>query len=416
MRLLNAMIVFATVARAEMACWISWPEFAAEVAAQNGALAAARARVAQARFAAAEAEAAFRPSLSASASLRRADRDSADAATRSAAGVDARYVLYAGGSDRARLQKARAERDAAEAEYDAVRAAIGAEARRAYVRLLFAQERLALAEKIAERRRQNVDLVRLRYEAGAENKGALLRVEAAAEQAAADVAQARRELPLRQRELSALAGREGRIRWVARDALEPPSAPEEPEWGALARSLPAVRSAAARAESARAAARAARGARQPEIALQANLQREGENASLDREGWSIGATVAVPLYTGGGLPARIFAAESAARAAELDADEQRRAVLVELERAYAEVWAALDQVRVQRAFLEAAETRAEIARAQYANGLLSFQTWDQIEDELIASQQNVLARVRDAALAAAEWDRAQGRSPLPEDP
>ncbi|MCS6770596.1 MAG: TolC family protein [Kiritimatiellae bacterium] len=401
--------------RAETARAVGWEEFCLEVAARNAALEAARERAEQARRLVDEAAARFWPSLSVSADRSRSESDGGTT-DRTSAGLSAQYALYAGGSDRARWLQARANADVSEAELAAARSLVGAEARSAFVRLLFAQERAALAEKISERRRQNFELVRLRFEAGAENKGSLLRVEAALRRAEAEVREAKRDIPVRQRELSALAGYDDPVAWVAVGSLEAPEPPDESDWGPLVRSVPAVRAAAARAEAASAAAALARGERRPEISLQANLQREGEGDRLDQEGWSIGAAVSIPLFTGGGLPARYAAAEAAARAARAEADQALRTAAAELERARADLMNALDQVEVLRAFRAAAEIRAEIARAQYANGLLSFQTWDQIEDELIQSEQNLLAQLRDAALAAAEWDRARGVSPLPEAP
>ena len=74
---------------------------------------------------------------------------------------------------------------------------------------------------------------------------------------------------------------------------------------------------------------------------------------------------------------------------------------------------AAGKVGVQQEFLHAAQVREEIASSQYATGLLSFQDWDLIEDDLIANQKAMLASQRDALIGEATWERAQGRSALP---
>jgi outer membrane protein TolC len=335
---------------------------------------------------------------------------------RTSLGLEARYTLYAGGSDRARVLRARAFVDVAEAELRETYASVGAEARRAFVGLQFAQQRAALAETILERRRQNLELVRLRFDSGAENKGSLLRVEAAALQAEVDLEQARREIAVRQRELSSLAGQDARTAWVARGDLAMPEAPSEPDSRTLARAAPRVRAARARVAAARATDAIARGALRPEMAVRGSVDRTGDAWPPDRDGWSASVTLSWPLFTGGRNLSQLAAAQTDTRAAEARLDQEMLAQELALETAYANLLNAIRQVEVQLAFRNAAETRAEIARAQYANGLLSFQTWDQIEDELIQSRQNLLARMRDAALAEAEWERARGRSPLPDMP
>lgn len=405
-------------AHADTARWVAWAEIAEEVAERNASLLAAREARAAARANARAAEASFWPSVSGSAGLSRSDANDTQGgpADRTAIGVDARYALYAGGADRARARQARAALEQVEAEFADLRASIGAEVRRAYIRLVFAQKRVALAESIAERRRQNLDLVRLRFDGGGEHMGSLLRVEAGARQAEADLAQAQRDVPVRQRELTGLAGRDERIAWVARDDLTVPEQPSAPDWGTAVRAMPRVRAAAARLAARRESAAIARGAIRPELALRGGVDRSGDSWPPDRDSWSIGATLSMPFFTGGRNLNQLAAAQAELRQAEAALDREVRAARLDLESAHADLLNAIEQVAVQQAFRDAAEARAEIARVQYANGLLSFQNWDQIEDELIQSQQNLLARIRDAALAAAEWDRVRGQSPLPEHP
>ena len=69
---------------------------------------------------------------------------------------------------------------------------------------------------------------------------------------------------------------------------------------------------------------------------------------------------------------------------------------------------AVERLSVDEAFLEAAITRAEIARSKYAQGLMSFEDWDRIENDLIVRQKAVLFSRRDRVTAQAAWEQAQG--------
>jgi hypothetical protein len=57
--------------------------------------------------------------------------------------------------------------------------------------------------------------------------------------------------------------------------------------------------------------------------------------------------------------------------------------------------------------------RAEIARSKYNNGLLSFEDWDLIENDLINRQKALLVSVRERVTAEAGWEQARGEGAIP---
>jgi len=122
--------------------------------------------------------------------------------------------------------------------------------------------------------------------------------------------------------------------------------------------------------------------------------------------------VSLPLFSGGET---FFAVQSAkaerdrTQAALESTDNQ---TVLALTQAFAAYHDAVERLSVQRQFLHAAQVREEIATSQYTTGLLSFQDWDVIEDDLIANQKTMLTSQRDAVIAEAAWDQRQGKSPL----
>jgi outer membrane protein TolC len=86
---------------------------------------------------------------------------------------------------------------------------------------------------------------------------------------------------------------------------------------------------------------------------------------------------------------------------------------VALEQAYSGYVQAVEQVNVSQAFVEAAQTRAEISRAQYNNGLLTFNDWNLIENDLTQRQTNYVVSQRDRVSAEAAWEQAQGKGVIP---
>ncbi len=86
----------------------------------------------------------------------------------------------------------------------------------------------------------------------------------------------------------------------------------------------------------------------------------------------------------------------------------RRDVEVSLEDSYLKLQDAMGLSQVQEEFLNAALERASIARAQYTNGLVSFQDWDIIEGDLISAQKQSLSALRSSTLSDANWQLVIG--------
>ena len=71
---------------------------------------------------------------------------------------------------------------------------------------------------------------------------------------------------------------------------------------------------------------------------------------------------------------------------------------------------AIEQVEVQKKFLDANQERSRIASQQYSTGLLTFNEWTIIEDNLVSTKKTFLNTQANALLAEANWIAAQGRT------
>lgn len=317
--------------------------------------------------------------------------------------------LFSGFATVADVRSAMADVRAERARLRDASADLRSRLRQTYVSVLYAQENVRVQEGIAHRRANNAALVRLRYEAGRENKGSALRAEADARQAAYEVARAKRALIVARQRLARDLGRdEFRPIEVAPDwtAPEPPAAPE---LATLAESLPAVIQARSADESARASVISSRAGFLPSADASASVGREGRDWPLDdAQSWSVGLSASWNLFNG----LRDWYGLAAARARAAQAAEALLRVMRETRVSLQESWFAFqdahENLGVQAQYLDAARARAEIGRAQYANGTLGFFQWDQIESDLVSAERGELAARRDALNAAASWDRATG--------
>jgi len=298
-----------------------------------------------------------------------------------------------------RKEKARLRRDEA-----AVRESL----RKAFLNLLYSQEYVVLLEDIARRRADNADLVRLRYEAGREDKGSSMRVAADARQAAYDVTRARRALNLAQHQLLGEMGLDefGYVK-VAGDWTSTPP-PEPGDLRDLAANLPSVVEAEASLTETKASFTSALSPFFPSVDASAGLSRDGEVWPPTDRGWSAGVSLSYNFFNGGRDAFKALAARAQLKSAREGLSAARRDARIALEDALNSYLDAFEALEVRKLYLEATKERAQIGRAQYGNGLLDFTQWDIIESELVGSEQGFLRARRDALYAQAAWRRVLG--------
>jgi outer membrane protein TolC len=106
--------------------------------------------------------------------------------------------------------------------------------------------------------------------------------------------------------------------------------------------------------------------------------------------------------------AEVSKAKAELNQAQADQISKRDIVVFALEQAWKEWQDAIDKVTVEQQFLNAAEERARIAQSQYSTGLVSFDDWSIIEDNLVSAKKSLLTAKADALIAEASWIQAKG--------
>lgn len=410
-------VACAAVARAEPP--LTLDDCLAEAAGNNPDLAAARESVQKATYQYKASRSDNLPQLSANAGQSRSHRETATAgedstSDSSSMGVSARQTLFTGGRNSAAVEQAAAAKESADIQLRITEARLTLDVRQAVADLLYAQDAITLTEAIAQRRSNNVDLIQLRYDGGKEHKGSLLYMQAVYRQALLDVAQAKRALRVALQTLARVLGsRDAEPLTVAGPLVAETPGPV-PDFAALALETPDHLLSAAQVRAARAGVASARSGFYPDIAASAGASRGGEDWPPDQDEWSVGVSLSYPFFPGGRNILDVRSAKAEQRRAEASARSSGDQIVLNLQQAFAGYENAVERADVQAQYVNAAEVRADIARTQYTNGLLSFDNWDPIENDLINQQKNLLASRRDAVIAQAAWEKAQGKSRLPE--
>jgi outer membrane protein TolC len=283
--------------------------------------------------------------------------------------------------------------------------------RSAYIRLLKAQESLKITEEIYEIRRSNLELITLRYESGLEHKGALLTAEADLASANYQVLQAQRNLEVAQRRLTKEMGRKQFTPVFVKGDFEVRSKGEgKPDFEAIAQNNPSLRKISAQENSAAFSLKSAYANFSPELLGQAGAGKSSAHWPPENDDWNAGLTLSVPIFEGGLRLAQV----SQAKAYLNQIKENKRSIRDSLVLALEEKWAlfkdALTNVGVQYKTLIATEERSKIAQAEYSLGLITFDNWTIIENNLVTQKNAYLDARADALTAEAGWIQAKGET------
>ncbi|HXG63444.1 MAG TPA: TolC family protein [Planctomycetota bacterium] len=169
--------------------------------------------------------------------------------------------------------------------------------------------------------------------------------------------------------LGFLAGFEGTRNLV--DTRPEPS-PPPPVERFLARALAGRRDLRAlerRVEAARQAVGVARAGYFPVVDLESRYYTHREGFSEDVT-WDVALSFEIPIFEGGVTQARLREARSAVRSAELELDRLRRAIDLDVRRAWIEVGSLLQELRALEAAVRSAEENYDLVQAEYRRGIV----------------------------------------------
>jgi outer membrane protein TolC len=323
--------------------------------------------------------------------------------------LSARQLIFDGAKTDSGVKAALENIKSAQYNLDVVSSEVRLNLRTAFVELLRAQEFITLTEEIAKLRGQNVELVSLRYEAGREHLGSLLTTKASLAQAEFETDQARRRLELARVRLNKELG-EGRYKtmqvrgeFILSEKLEP-----KPDMIKLIQENPFLNQLISKKEAARWGIESAKSEYFPQVYADGSLGRSDDKFLPEKDRWGAGLSFSLPLFEGGSRKAGQDKATAIFKQSEQDLRSGKDTVILTLEESWINMEDLQENVQVQKKFLDAAAERAKISQAQYSNGLITFDDWTIIEDNLVSAKKSYLNAQASALIAEANWVQAKG--------
>jgi len=337
------------------------------------------------------AQAALRPSFSADASYFRQGAQGIRAYDNYSYGLSGSQPLYTPALPAA-VHTFKAALWAAQASRDSIASALRYQLKTSFADILNARETIKLSEETLKRRAENLELIRIKYQAGRENKAAVMETEAVLKTAQWQHEKYKLDLRLLERKLNRLLGRAAQTPVPGLELPQPPEPPAEfSEVGPRLESHYALSSARAALDSAEASVETAQSAILPSANASAGYLWSGTDWPSSPHSWNLGATLSFPIFSSGRLSSGLDAAQKALSAAAANYRDARDAVYLNAEDAFLSWREARSYMDAAKGTLDASEARAWLVRKQYLAGQTSYFEWRNVEEQLISDQNQYLA-------------------------
>ena len=245
------------------------------------------------------------------------------------------------------------------------------------------------------------------------NKGSLLLSQAYQKQATVDVMKALNRRETSSADLQKVLGMNSDHVIDIQETLPMREPGANPDFKALAIINPDRSVSEAAVGTSEAAVKSAKSGFYPVLGVSGQVGKLSDRFFPDDDRWLIAATMSWPIFGGGRDYYATKAAAANLYAAKSNLLSVERQLYSTLKSTYTSYVEAVEDLKVNDAFLTAAKARAEIARSKYNNGLMTFDEWDIIENDLITKTKNFLISKRDRIIAEAAWEQAQGTGVIP---
>ncbi|MDA3792821.1 MAG: TolC family protein [Elusimicrobia bacterium] len=268
---------------------------------------------------------------------------------------------------------------------------------------------MELLEGIEDRRKSNMEIVKLRYDAGREDKGAYLRSEADYVQAKYETRSQKRNYRIVQAELLKNIGKDIYEVINVTGTFDIPEIETKPS-KELLQNNPDYIMAKYRLEGAGYQLKHAYGDFYPSIGLSGSVSRSGNKWFPEGSSWGAGLSLSYPFFSGGRDFYNLKSAKLNKLISENSLKNMEHEIMLKIEIAYNDLIDAIAFYKVRQKFYAARTTRSEISRVKYISGLMSYQEWDSIENEFINAQKSLLDARYNVFAAWAKWLKVIGTS------
>jgi outer membrane protein TolC len=309
--------------------------------------------------------------------------------------IYAGVTLFSGFSTINSLKSQLLDLQIAEENYKRVLSDIVFSLKESFINLYYTQEMYFLAENIFKRRKQNYELIKLKYESGSEDLGSFLRVEADMLQAEYELRKIKRERENAIRELLKNIGRDDFIDIKVETYSDLSSDIEKiiaQDGATIIAQIPEYKIKQYQLAKMQIQAKIAKSSFYPSLSFSANYGLSDTNPIPDKNKWSLslGLRASYNIFSGFRDLIDLKIANNNIKTAEFELHNTKLNLINNFYILKNNLIDIKESLIVKEKYLKALEKQAEIVSIKYANGLASYYDWYQTEDSFINTQKSLL--------------------------
>lgn len=317
--------------------------------------------------------------------------------------------LFSGFLDENKIKEARVKTLIAKINLKQVKIKISSDLKQAYYQYQYAFELTKLSKKILDRRKDNLKNVELMFSSGRENKGSFLVSEAYFQQAQFELKQTEVMLKNSQSSLYSVIGLAEPEEILPPDPLLlVPVVLEKPQFKELAKASLEYQLSQQQEEAARIVIEKAKSAYYPSLVLSGNTGKYDENFPLNYNKWFLGLSLTVPLYSGGRDSAQYHSSLEQWKSEQIKTRNKENELVTKLKSTFSKYELSIEKYKVDEKFEFAGKMRSEIGKQKYNNGLMKFEDWNTIENDLILREKTTLSSKNDILVSEVNWEKEKG--------
>jgi outer membrane protein TolC len=303
------------------------------------------------------------------------------------------------------LREKSAKLKIAQADYNRVVSDIRYELHYCYINLMWAHETVYLLEKIKERRKENRDLIQLKYNSGNVDIGSLKRCDADVALAEYNLEKAKRNIQTASAALLNAIGRSDDIiilkpvdrLWHKGEILQ------KPDYNVLITSIPEFLSAQYSFEMYKFIKSKTKSQWLPSVNLLGSAGKNDSKWIPETQNWTTRLTISYPLFTGGKRYTDVKIASNQMKIASYKLANTINFLKSKAIENYNNLLDACEVIATRAIYVEASKLQSEISTKKYINGLCTYYDWYSIENDYIAAQQTLLDAKKNASIMEAKW-------------
>ncbi|MDO9390174.1 MAG: TolC family protein [bacterium] len=348
------------------------------------------------------------PKLSTSAGYSLSGGDEGGTSDAYALGISGSLPVFSGFSDVTELQIQKVNKAIERENYFRTYSDVLYGLKTSYINLLTTQEMLALWQNIQKQRTDNYNLVKLKYQAGREDRGAMLRMEADKLQADYELANAKRDSISAMLELMRNIGIGASDTFTVTGSLVVDSLPSMASGDSVLGTVPEYRLSKYKLESTKLKIRQAKSGYYPDVSLSSGYSMRGSTFPPDYGGWNVGLSLSYPLTGSLTNKYQVNTARNSMAMSEHTFEKTALTINASIQSARNDLLRAVENIIINEKYLAASKEQSLITSRKYMNGLATYTEWYSVETDYVNAKKNMLSSRKNAILLRAKLANIMG--------